>query len=929
MGTAQQQDRHVGKKRLLPLLTAAAVTFAATVAFVTGAGPAAADPIAECTATKGAIVAVDFGPFGGDVVRGCDTTPTTGYELLHEGGFTTEGTQHDGDGFICRIGTGSFNSGKQYPTPATEDCVLTPQATAYWSYWIASPGQETWSYSPLGAMSRQPKAGDVDAWVFGGTDIGGSTGRPTFTPDEVRAGGGASPGPTEDPTGGPTVPAGEIDVPAAARWVSGQLRDGTHVVDEGAETPNDFLTTEAAYALAAANGKGPALDKVAAHLATRVDSYAYPNGTDAAPSAPAAARLALVAEITGGDPRDFGGRDLLGDLAEHVCPAGPDAGSPTPGCTAKGDFHGADYADGQALAVLALLRGGLEPPAESLARLTQLVCQDGSVTSILIRPGENCDGDPMVTGLVALVLREAGGHDAVVAKTRTYLKKTQLESGAFAPYKGVTTGSVAPTAYAAQALRALGDGGAADAAVAWLSREQLDGGGFGFDEGATDPALYATGPAVLAGAGADLVTLVAKAPEPTPPPTTPPATGDPTAPPTTRPPGVGPDLKKGVAYLTHSANLLQGRYYDDGAKQGRAEFGMTIDGAFALAATGHDDNALRTVVDFLSGGGKDGTGRTLEDWSGIGGKHAQGGRIGKAALLAQAVERDPRDFGGRDLIAAVTDAVCEKPSTAPDRSCPAKGAYTYSPSVFAQSLGIIAQVRAGEEKAAEAPIAYLAGLQHTSSGAWPSLIPSTGDSDVDSTAMAAMTLDLVPGDTHAAAVDKSLAWIASRQLPDGGFPGASGNSVNSAALAVQGLSLDAEKYDRQITKALKFLASQQNKDGGFNVAKDGQRGSDIRASAQAVGGATGISFGTLTRSLEGTTPNPVPSSSAPVIVTPGDSAGGGGIVNADGPGGGGSLASTGAQALGLAAAAAVLVLAGWRTVTVARNRRAAAAGGER
>ncbi|CAM5454337.1 hypothetical protein SCALM49S_06615 [Streptomyces californicus] len=194
--------------------------------------------------------------------------------------------------------------------------------------------------------------------------------------------------------------------------------------------------------------------------------------------------------------------------------------------------------------------------------------------------------------------------------------------------------------------------------------------------------------------------------------------------------------------------------------------------------------------------------------------------------------------------------------------------------------------------------------------------------------MAAMTLDLVPGDAHAPAVDKALAWIAGRQLADGGFPGASGNSVNSAGLAVQGLSLDAEKYDAQITKALKFLTSQQNKDGGFNVAKNGQR-VDIRASAQAVGGATGISFGVLSRSLEGTTPNPVPSSSAPVIVTPGENGGrhrerrrtrrrGWGR---------GSLASTGVQALALAAAAAVLVLgAGWRSwppATGVRRRVAA------
>ncbi|MFJ9624468.1 prenyltransferase/squalene oxidase repeat-containing protein [Streptomyces sp. NPDC101181] len=915
MGTAQQRNRHAGKRRLLSSVSAIALIFAASVAFVSGAVPASADPVGECTATRGAVVAVDFGPFGGGVVRGCDTTPTSGYELLHEGGFTTEGTQHDGDGFICRIGAGSFNSGTRYPTPATEDCVLTPQATAYWSYWIAAPGQETWSYSPLGAMDRKPKAGDVDAWVFGGTDVGGTTGRPDFTPDEVRAGGGGTPGPTGGPTDGPSVPAGEIDLPAAARWVTGQLRDDTHVADPDTGAHDDVLTTEAAYALAAAGGRSPALDKVAAHLTTRTGPYAYPNGTDEAPDAPAAARLALLAEITGGDPRAFGGRDLLGDLKENVCPAGPESGAPTPGCTAKGDFRGAQYADGQALSVLALLRGGVEPPAASTARLTQLVCQDGSVTSILITPGENCDGDPATTGLVALVLDEAGGQDTAVARTRAYLRKAQLETGAFPGYNGATTGSITATAYAAQALRALGDGGAADAAVSWLSRQQLDDGGFGFEESATDGALYPTAPAVLAGADTSLVTLTAKPVEPTLPPTTPPTTGPTTAPPTTRPPGAGPDLKKGVAYLTAPANLQQGRYYAAGGGTGRADFGLTVDGAFALAATGHDDNALRTVVDFLDDGGKDGEGRTLGDWTGVGGAHALGGSIGKAAVLAQVVERDPRAFGGQDLIAALADAVCTKPSTAPDRSCAARGAYTYAPSVFAQSLGVMAQVRAGEESAAKAPVAYLASLQHASSGAWPSLVPPTGDADVDSTAMAAMTLDLVPGEAHEAAVDKALAWIASRQLKDGGFPGAAGNSVNTAALAVQGLSLDGEKYEKQITKALRFLASQQNPDGGFNVAKEGQRGSDLRASTQAVGGATGISFGTLTRDLTGTTPNPVPPSTAPPrIVTPGDS-------SAVGPGGGGGLASTGVRALGLAAAAAGLVLVGWRTVVAARARR--------
>ncbi|SCK46176.1 Prenyltransferase and squalene oxidase repeat-containing protein [Streptomyces sp. LamerLS-316] len=909
MGTAQRRNRWAGTRAILSLMAVAFLSLAMCVTLVT-VTPAAADPVGACTATKGAIVAVDFGPFGGEVERGCDTTPTTGYELLHEAGFTTEGTQHDGPAFICRIGLGS---GTQYPTTDQESCVLTPPATAYWSYWLAAPGKNTWTYSQYGAMDRKPKDGDVDAWVFGGTDIGGTTGRPTFTPDEVRAQGGTE---TPDPGNTPTVAPGTIDLTAATRWVGSTLKDGSRVDDAG--TPDYLLTTEAVYALAA-DGDSATLDKVTAFLAAHTGDYAYPSGPDQAPDATAAARLALVAEATQGDPRDVGGHDLIAALADNVCTTGPT----TPGCTAPGDFRHASYGDGQALGVLALLRAGAVPPAASVERLTQLQCDDGGVTGILIRPGENCDGDPATTGLVALALRAAGGQEAAVAKARTYLKKAQSGNGSFPGYTGSTIGSVHATAYAAQALSALGDTAQAGAAVSWLAREQLDGGGFGFEEGATDPALYATSPAVLAGAGTDLVRLTTKAPGPTDPP----ATGPPTTqPPTTgpaRPAGEGPDLEKGVAYLTSAANLRQGQYYATGAGSSRADFGLTIDGAYALAATGLDNDKLRGIVDFLDKGGKDGEGRTLRDWTGTGTAYVLGGSLGKAALLAEAVGRDPRSFGGQDLVAALAKAVCAGPSRSPDRSCAAKGAYTYAPSVFAQSLAVMAQLRADERTAAQEPIAYLESLQHTS-GAWPSLIPATGDSDVDSTAVAAMALDLAGGEKADKAVDKALDWIAGKQLPDGGFPGAAGNSVNSAALAVQGLSLDAERYGPEIAKALTFLAGQQNSDGGFNVAEEGQRGSDLRASTQAVGGATGISFGTLERSLTGTTPQPTPSPgvSTPTIITPGDSTGGTGGVGDTGSGGsgGGALASTGVRTGALIGFAALLVGAGWRVVVVGRRR---------
>ncbi|MET7391663.1 prenyltransferase/squalene oxidase repeat-containing protein [Streptomyces sp. NPDC005529] len=917
MGTDKRRDRRTGKRRISALssVTALLVLVGSGLTFLAGT-PAAADPMGDCTATKGAVVAVDFGPFAGPVERGCDTTPTTGYELLHEGGFGTTGTEHDGPAFICRIGSDAFDSGKQYPTPDKESCVLTPQASAYWSYWTASPGQDDWTYSQYGAMDRKLKDGDVDAWVYGGTDIGGSTGQPTFTPDDVRAGGTTTPDPGNTPTGAP----GAVDVAAASAWLKGKLTDGERIVDDGADSPNYLLTTETAYALAAADGKDAAVQKIAAFLAVHTDDYAYLAGKNEAPDATAAARLALLAEITGQEPADFGGHDLIGDLKKYVCAAGPESGEPTPGCTGKGDFRNATFADGQALSVLALLRAGVTPPATAVDRLTQIQCKDGGVTSILIRPGEYCDGDPATTALVALVLNKAGGHDDEVAKARAYLKKAQREDGSFPGYTGATTGGVAATAYAAQALRALGDTSLADAATGWLSRQQLDGGGFGFEEGATDPALYPTPPAVVAGAGTSLVTLTTKTTDPTDPPTSEPPTSEPPTDPAT-PPGDGPDLKKGVAYLTGAARLRQGQYYTAGGDSPHADFGLTIDGAYALAATGLNNAKLRGIVDFLDHGGKDGEGRTVRDWTGAGTPYPAGGSIGKTALLAESVGRDPRDFGGQDLIAALDKAVCAQKSTAPDRSCPAKGAYTYAPSVFSQSLAVMAQLRAGEKTAAKEPIAYLADLQQDS-GAWPSLIPSTNDSDVDSTAMAAMTLDLVGTDTADKAVDKALDWIASRQLADGGFPGAAGDSVNSAALAVQGLSLHAGSFRAEIAKALKFLAGQQNHDGGFNVAKEGQRGSDLRASTQAVGGATGISFGVLERDLSGTSaqPTPSPSGSIPEIITPGESGGSGDGSDTAGGTGGGVLASTGVRVGALAGIALVLVLAGWRTVVVARRR---------
>ncbi|MFD0021320.1 hypothetical protein [Streptomyces sp. NPDC058382] len=168
---------------------AAAVLLLSAAVPAANAPSAAADPqpMGRCTTTSGAVLAVDFSHWGGPVYRSCGTTPTTGYELLNQGGWRTTGTGHDGPAFICRIGYSGRQGGKQYPTPQQDDCVLTPPASAYWSYWHADPGANSWEYSQLGAMLYKPKPGSVDLWIFGGTDIGGTEGRPELTPDQLRA----------------------------------------------------------------------------------------------------------------------------------------------------------------------------------------------------------------------------------------------------------------------------------------------------------------------------------------------------------------------------------------------------------------------------------------------------------------------------------------------------------------------------------------------------------------------------------------------------------------------------------------------------------------------------------------------------------------------------------------------------------------------
>jgi hypothetical protein len=178
------------RNRIRPLFAALAGAVLVAAAGLP-VGSAAAAAASSCSTSRGVLVLVDFRHFGGPITRGCAVSPGTGYDALHAAGFTTDGTHHDGPGFICRI------NGK--PTPAQDPCFNTPPSTAYWSYWHAKAGQSSWSYSTRGAQSYSPPPGSIDAWVFGGTSP------PAFSPAVARGATAPSTKPAPKPTTHPSA----------------------------------------------------------------------------------------------------------------------------------------------------------------------------------------------------------------------------------------------------------------------------------------------------------------------------------------------------------------------------------------------------------------------------------------------------------------------------------------------------------------------------------------------------------------------------------------------------------------------------------------------------------------------------------------------------------------------------------------------------
>ena len=318
----------------------------------------------------------------------------------------------------------------------------------------------------------------------------------------------------------------------------------------------------------------------------------------------------------------------------------------------------------------------------------------------------------------------------------------------------------------------------------------------------------------------------------------------------------GPDPQRAAAYLTAPAQLVDGHYYDPFGL-GQADWGLTIDGALGPRRTGGEGRRIRRSSSTSSPPtARTHAGTDVISWTGIGTEFVDGGSIGKLALLAEVAGRDPHRFAGHDLVAELAKATCTSTTPIGQSPCAGAGSYAGSSSVFKQALGLIGQVRGGAGEAAVAPAGRVparpAGRRrrlaephpvgrsrlrrrqhrHRGHGPHPRARGRRGGRDGSA---------------------GSPGWRGT-QLADGAFPGFApsgsepAHSTNSTALAVQALRLSAGDHSAQIAKALTFLAGAQNGDGGFDIDSANDF-SDVRATAQVVGGIVGRSYATLLHDL--------------------------------------------------------------------------------
>lgn len=267
---------------------------------------------------------------------------------------------------------------------------------------------------------------------------------------------------------------------------------------------------------------------------------------------------------------------------------------------------------------------------------------------------------------------------------------------------------------------------------------------------------------------------------------------------------------------TQSAlSWLTGRQQDDGSFPGFGP-GSTADVVYALVAAGIDPNAvLKNGNSPISALGNSAATFATGSTSGA----------GKLALAVIAADKDPRSFGGQDLIALIQQAYN-----------PATGVYGLNPTDHA--FAMLALVSAGQPIPAAAVTA--AGRLQLADGGWS--FDGGANSTSDTNTAALMIQAYAAANIRNATQTKAVAYLKSQQNSDGGFtyskqsPYGTDTDANSTALAIQALVAAGEDpyaLKQSGGDPISALLALQNSSGAFRYQAALTDDNDI-ATAQAV-----------------------------------------------------------------------------------------------
>lgn len=260
---------------------------------------------------------------------------------------------------------------------------------------------------------------------------------------------------------------------------------------------------------------------------------------------------------------------------------------------------------------------------------------------------------------------------------------------------------------------------------------------------------------------------------------------------------------------------LVSRQMNDGSFPG-FDTGASADAVFALVAAGADPNGVlkngASPVSYL--GTQASTYATKS-----------AAAAGKLTLAVVAAGKDPRDFGGQNLIGLLLKGYDAKTGR-------------YAADVTGQTFALLALASAGQPIPQPAIDALI--VQQLPDGGWSYDGSAATGSDTNSAALAVQAL--VAAGARGEALSKALAYLKSQQNADGGFPYSKASSfgtdsdANSTAFVIQALAAageDPRALKQSGGDPLSALLKLQNPNGALRFQATLPDDNDL-ATAQAI-----------------------------------------------------------------------------------------------